>query len=58
MTDHNRKSRMKRAEIESEIAQTVSRFSKDLFGRGPLRIRAHWIDDVVLVALFRPLHGV
>jgi uncharacterized protein YbcI len=44
-----------RAELESQIAQVVSCFAKDSLGRGPLCVRAHWLDDLVLVRCRGPL---
>jgi uncharacterized protein YbcI len=38
-------------EIEAAICEGVSRFEQDHMGRGPKDIRAHLLDDVVLVRL-------
>src|SRR6476620_7011001 len=41
-------------EIEAAICQGMSRFEQEYMGRGPKDIRAHLIDDLVVVRL----HGV
>jgi len=38
-------------EIEADICQGVSRFEQDYMGRGPKDIRAHLIDDLLVVRL-------
>ena len=38
-------------EIEASICQGVSRFEQDYMGRGPKDIRAHLIDDLLVVRL-------
>jgi uncharacterized protein YbcI len=38
-------------EIESAIAEGMSRFEQEYMGRGPKDIRAHLIDDLVIVRL-------
>jgi uncharacterized protein YbcI len=38
-------------EIESTICDGISRFEQDYMGRGPKDIRAHLIDDLLLVRL-------
>jgi len=38
-------------EIEANICQGVSRFEQDYMGRGPKDIRAHLIDDLLVVRL-------
>ena len=38
-------------EIEAAICQGMSRFEVDFMGRGPKDIRAHLIDDLVVVRL-------
>jgi len=38
-------------EIEAEICKGVSRFEQDYMGRGPKDIRAHLLDDLLVVRL-------
>ena len=38
-------------EIESAISQSMGRFEQEYMGRGPEDVRAHLINDVVLVRL-------
>jgi uncharacterized protein YbcI len=38
-------------EIESAISEGMSRFEQEYMGRGPKDVRAHLIDDLVLVRL-------
>ena len=38
-------------EIEREISEGMSRFEQEYMGRGPKDVRAHLIDDLVLVRL-------
>jgi uncharacterized protein YbcI len=38
-------------EIEAAICQGISRFEQDYMGRGPKDIRAHLIDDLLVVRL-------
>jgi uncharacterized protein YbcI len=38
-------------EIESAISEAIGRFEHEYMGRGPKNIRAHLIDDIVLVRL-------
>jgi uncharacterized protein YbcI len=38
-------------EIESAISEGIGRFGQEYMGRGPKNIRAHLIDDIVLVRL-------
>src|SRR5271165_1787351 len=38
-------------EIEASICEGISRFEQEYIGRGPKDIRAHLIDDVLLVRL-------
>ena len=38
-------------EIESEVSQSMGRFEQEYMGRGPEDVRAHLIDDVLLVRL-------
>jgi uncharacterized protein YbcI len=38
-------------EIESTICDGISRFEQDYMGRGPKDIRAHLIDDLLVVRL-------
>jgi uncharacterized protein YbcI len=38
-------------EIESAIADGMSRFEQEYMGRGPKDIRAHLIDDLVVIRL-------
>jgi uncharacterized protein YbcI len=38
-------------EIEAAICQGMSRFEPDFMGRGPKRIHAHLIEDLLLVRL-------
>src|SRR3954471_19115822 len=38
-------------EIEAAICQGMSRFEQEYMGRGPKDIRAHLIDDLVVVRL-------
>ena len=38
-------------EIEAAICEGISRFEQEYMGRGPKDIRAHLIDDVLLVRL-------
>lgn len=38
-------------EIEADICQGISRFEQDYMGRGPKDIRAHLIDDLLVVRL-------
>ena len=38
-------------EIEADICKGVTRFEQDYMGRGPKDIRAHLIDDLLLVRL-------
>src|SRR5580704_10269194 len=38
-------------EIEADICQGISRFEQDYMGRGPKEIRAHLIDDLLVVRL-------
>jgi uncharacterized protein YbcI len=38
-------------EIESAIAEGMGRFEQEYMGRGPKDVRAHLIDDVVVVRL-------
>ena len=38
-------------EIESAVAEGLSRFEQEYMGRGPKEIRAHLIDDLVVVRL-------
>jgi Na+-translocating membrane potential-generating system (MpsC) len=38
-------------EIEASISQGVSRFEQEYMGRGPKDIRAHLIDDLLVVRL-------
>ena len=41
-------------EIEAAICEGISRFEQDYMGRGPRDIRAHLLDDLLVVRL----HGV
>jgi uncharacterized protein YbcI len=38
-------------EIESAISEGMSRFEQEYMGRGPKDVRAHLIDDLVIVRL-------
>ena len=38
-------------EIESEISEGMGRFEQEYMGRGPKNVRAHLIDDLVVVRL-------
>ncbi len=38
-------------EIEASVCTVVRRFEQDYFGRGPTDIRAHLINDLILVRL-------
>src|SRR5213595_1104645 len=38
-------------EIEASICQGMTRFEQDYMGRGPKKIHAHLIDDLLLVRL-------
>ena len=38
-------------EIESGISECISRFQQEYMGRGPKDVRAHLIDDLILVRL-------
>jgi uncharacterized protein YbcI len=38
-------------EIESAVAEGMSRFEQEYMGRGPKDVRAHLIDDLVVVRL-------
>ena len=38
-------------EIEAAIGEGISRFEQEYMGRGPKDIRAHLIDDILLVRL-------
>ena len=38
-------------EIEADICQGVSRFEQEYMGRGPKDIRAHLLDDLLVVRL-------
>jgi uncharacterized protein YbcI len=38
-------------EIEAAICDGIGRFEQEHMGRGPKDIRAHLIDDIVLVRL-------
>jgi uncharacterized protein YbcI len=38
-------------EIESAISEAIGRFEQEYMGRGPKDIRAHLLDDIVLVRL-------
>jgi uncharacterized protein YbcI len=38
-------------EIESAISERMSRFEQEYMGRGPKDVRAHLIDDLVIVRL-------
>jgi uncharacterized protein YbcI len=38
-------------EIEAAVAQAMARFEQEYMGRGPKDIRAHLIDDILLVRL-------
>jgi uncharacterized protein YbcI len=38
-------------EIEAAICEGISRFEQEYMGRGPKDIRAHLIDDILLVRL-------
>ena len=38
-------------EIEADICEGVSRFEQDYMGRGPKDIRAHLLDDLLVVRL-------
>ena len=38
-------------EIEAAICEGISRFEQDYMGRGPKDIRAHLIDDLLIVRL-------
>jgi len=38
-------------EIEAAIAEGISRFEQEYMGRGPKDVRAHLIDDLILVRL-------
>ena len=38
-------------EIESAISEGMSRFEQDYMGRGPASVRAHLIEDLVIVRL-------
>jgi uncharacterized protein YbcI len=38
-------------EIEAAICQGMSRFEQEYMGRGPTDIRAHLIDDLIVVRL-------
>jgi uncharacterized protein YbcI len=40
-----------RGQLEEEVSQAVVRFEKEYMGRGPLEVRAHLIDDLVVVRL-------
>ncbi|HEX8340414.1 MAG TPA: DUF2294 domain-containing protein [Tepidisphaeraceae bacterium] len=40
-----------KGEIESAIAASMSRFEQEYMGRGPKDVRAHLIDDLVVVRL-------
>ena len=46
---------MKPIGVESELAQTVSRFLKEKLGHGPIQIRTRWIDDMVVVRFHGPV---
>jgi uncharacterized protein YbcI len=44
--------RMKtKGELEAEVSQAIIRFKKEYMGRGPLSVRTHLIEDMVLVRL-------
>jgi uncharacterized protein YbcI len=38
-------------EIESAVAEGMSRFEQEYMGRGPKDVRAHLVDDLVVVRL-------
>jgi uncharacterized protein YbcI len=38
-------------EIESAVAEGMSRFEQEYMGRGPKDVRAHLVDDIVFVRL-------
>jgi uncharacterized protein YbcI len=38
-------------EIESAVAEGMSRFEQEYMGRGPKDVRAHLIDDLVVIRL-------
>jgi uncharacterized protein YbcI len=38
-------------ELEAEISQAMTRFEKELMGRGPLETKTYLIDDLVVVRL-------
>src|SRR5256885_13738090 len=38
-------------EIEAAIAEGITRFEQEFMGRGPKRIKAHLIDDLLVVRL-------
>lgn len=40
-----------RGELESEICVAINRFKRDYLGRGPQRVRAFLLEDIVLVRL-------
>jgi uncharacterized protein YbcI len=44
-------------EIESAISEGMSRFEQQYMGRGPKDVRAHLIDDLVVVRLTGVLTG-
>ena len=40
-----------RGQMEAEISKAIISFEKESMGRGPLDVRSHLIDDMVLVRL-------
>jgi uncharacterized protein YbcI len=40
-----------KGELEAEISRTMTRFKRELLGRGPLQTRTYLIDDLVVVRL-------
>jgi uncharacterized protein YbcI len=40
-----------RGQMEAEISEAIITFEKESMGRGPLEVRSHVIDDMVLVRL-------
>ena len=40
-----------RGQMEAEISEAIISFEKESMGRGPVEVRSHLIDDMVLVRL-------
>lgn len=40
-----------KGQLEAQICEAITRFEKEYMGRGPLEIKAHIFDDMVLVRL-------